>query len=224
MPCSAPPDTVSPSSVERRPSIPSGPGSRAARRRPGWCVAASRGTVTVPPVTAPIARNGAALERSGSIVTSTAPTGPGRTRQRSGSGPRPRRRARAEPRRSCRCGGGTAPACRRGARRRPRRSAAPASSRAETNCDDAEASMVTSPPRTAPVPCTVNGQARRRRPRRPGRAAPSSTEPIGRVRACGSPSKATGPSARAATGGHEPHHGAGQPAVDRRPARRAAPG
>ena len=63
--------------------------------------------------------------------------------------------------------------------------------------------MVTRPPRTLPWPSTVNGSAPRPsssistpRPRSPRR-----TSCIGRVRACGSPSKITGPSASAATGG-----------------------
>ena len=41
-------------------------------------------TVTVPPLSAASARNGAALERSGSIRWSTARTGPGATDQRFG--------------------------------------------------------------------------------------------------------------------------------------------
>ena len=57
---------------------------------------------------------------------------------------------------------GWAPACRRGAPRRPRRSAAPASSSAETNCEDAEASSVTGAAgQPSRVPCTVNGSAPR---------------------------------------------------------------
>ena len=71
-------------------------GSRAARRPPGSCSRGqSRTTTTVPPVTAASARNGAALDRSGSIVSSTAPRpGPGATAQRFGvARRRPRRRA-----------------------------------------------------------------------------------------------------------------------------------
>jgi hypothetical protein len=51
---------------------------------PAWVVRSGQSrTVTVPPETAASARNGAALERSGSIARSTAWTGPGRTFQRS---------------------------------------------------------------------------------------------------------------------------------------------
>ena len=100
---------------------PSGRGSRAARRRPGWCARGQSGTVTRPPVTSAAARNGAALDRSGSTATSTARTGrahPPAVRRRCR---RRRRRAAAAARRSCRCAAARAPACRRGARRRPRR-------------------------------------------------------------------------------------------------------
>ena len=59
------------------------------------------------------------------------------------------------------------------------------------------------PPRTDPRPRTVKGSAPRPASStstpRPRRAA--STSPTGRLRMCGSPSKATSPSARAATGG-----------------------
>ena len=43
---------------------------------------ASSGTVTLPPVIAAAARNGAALDRSGSMVTSSGAIGPGATRHR----------------------------------------------------------------------------------------------------------------------------------------------
>src|SRR3712207_8308071 len=49
---------------------------------PGWVVSAGQSrTVTRPPVTSAAARNGAALERSGSSTSSRAATGPGETRQ-----------------------------------------------------------------------------------------------------------------------------------------------
>ncbi len=52
---------------------------------PGWWVADGQwATVTRPPVTAPAARNGVALERSGSISHVRAPIGPGSTRHTSG--------------------------------------------------------------------------------------------------------------------------------------------
>ena len=74
--------------VERRPCAP----IRASRSRsasPAWVVAAaSRGTVTAPAGDQrPAARNGAALDRSGSIsVVDGARSGPGATRQRFGLG------------------------------------------------------------------------------------------------------------------------------------------
>ena len=50
---------------------------------PAWVVAAGQSrTVTVPPVTAASPRNGAALERSGSMTWSTGLTIPGATAQR----------------------------------------------------------------------------------------------------------------------------------------------
>ena len=80
---------------------------------------------------------------------------------------------------------------------------APASSSAETNCELAEASTVTAPPGRPPEPTTVNGS--RPRPsssiRAPRARRASSTGAIGRLRACGSPSKDTRPAASAATGG-----------------------
>ncbi len=173
-------------------------------RSPAWVVdRGHRLTVTWPPVTAPAARNGAALERSGSIATSTARTGPGRTTQRSGSSSSTvtpcSRRAATVMSMWGREGTGP-PRCRTST---PWSYLAPASSSAETNWLEADASMTTLPPGTRPFPSTVNGSARRSpssmampRPRRP-----SSTAPIGRVRACGSPSKVTGPSASAATAG-----------------------
>ena len=51
-----------------RPRRPCGEDLAQRGRRPGWSRAASRGTVTAPPVTTAAARNGAALDRSGSIV------------------------------------------------------------------------------------------------------------------------------------------------------------
>ena len=77
---------------------------------------------------------------------------------------------------------------------------APDSSSPETNCDDSEASITTSPPGSAPVAATVNG-SRSPSMRAPSALSASSTVPIGRSRARGSPSKRTGPSASAAAGG-----------------------
>ncbi len=80
---------------------------------------------------------------------------------------------------------------------------APTRSRADTNWDEAAASMTRCPPSTAPVPCTVKGREPvsssstvMPRPR-----SDSMMAPIGRCRACGSPSKDVGPSRRAASGG-----------------------
>ena len=113
---------------------------------------------------------------------------------------RPRRRARAASPRSCRDGAATAPACRRAARRRPRRSGRrPAAARRRTGWTPTRRGS-TCPPRTDPVPWTVNG-SRSPSIRTPSAPRASSTSPTGRVRMWGSPSKATGPSASPATGG-----------------------
>ncbi len=70
---SGPSDTTAPSSV----SSPRSPS-------PGWVLAAGQpGTVTVPPVSSAAARNGAALDRSGSITRSRARSTPGWTRHTS---------------------------------------------------------------------------------------------------------------------------------------------
>ena len=80
---------------------------------------------------------------------------------------------------------------------------APASSSAETNWDDAEASMTTCPPCTDPVPRTSNGKAPRPASSMstPRVLSAASTSPTGRLRMCGSPSKATRPDDSPATGG-----------------------
>ena len=224
------PVTVRPSSVERRPSQPIR--ARISRSAsPAWVVRARpvahghRAAGDQRPARGTARRwTGPARSRA-----STARTGPGATapavRRRCR---RPRRRARAASRRSCRCGGATAPACRRGGRRRPRRSGRRRAAARRRTATDAEASIddrAAAAPRR--VPRTVNGSVprpssstrdaeaaqRRRAPRRSGA-----------VRACGSPSKATGPSASAGDRRHEPHHGAGQPAVDRRRRRSKRPG
>ena len=80
---------------------------------------------------------------------------------------------------------------------------AAASSSPETICEDSLASTVTAPPRTRPVPCTVNGA----RPRPPSSTStprprsPSIRPALGRSCSRGSPSTVTGPSASAASGG-----------------------
>ena len=151
---------------------------------PGWVVRRGQSvTVTRPPVAAARARNGAALDRSGSMSWSTAAD---RTRERPTSGwrrcRRPRRRASRSIAPSSRCGGATAPACRRGARRRRGRKRAPASSSAETNWEDAlrvdgdGASGTTRP-------CTVKGSAPRppSSSRTPSARRAASIGPTGRV-------------------------------------------
>ena len=73
-----------------------------------------------------------------------------------------------------------------------RRSGRPASSSAETNCDDADASMTTVPPRHRARrrgPRTAARRGRRRRPRRRARAARRAPRRSGALRMCGSPSK-----------------------------------
>lgn len=57
-------------------------------RSPGWVVRAGQsGITTLPPVTSAAARNGCALERSGSTVRSRPSRAPGVTRQTFGSPP-----------------------------------------------------------------------------------------------------------------------------------------
>ncbi len=150
------------------------------------------------------ARNGAALDRSGSIATSTARTGPGATRHRSGSAS-----STSTPRVAELVDGHL------DVRQRGHRLAVVAdvdalvvAGRREQQRRDELAGrrgVDGRPRRRAPsrAPTTVNGRVPRSsssistpRPRRPCR-----TSCIGRVRACGSPSKITGPSASAATGG-----------------------
>ena len=82
----------------------------------------------------------------------------------------------------------------------PSANAAPDSSSPETNCDDADASISTVPPATAPLPRTENGRPS------PSMSTPSprnasSSGAIGRARACSSPSNTTVSVPSAATGG-----------------------
>src|SRR4051794_22594243 len=193
------PLTVSPASV----SVTWQPiAARRSRRASPACVV-SRGqsrTVTAPPVTAARARKGPALDRSGSMVWSTARTGPRETRQRLGSPSStatPWARSIATVIATCGCEGIGLPSCTTST---PWSKRAPASSRAETNWLEPEASRTTRPPRTLPAPRTVKGR------RSPSTTTPRdlsavSTSPTGRARMWGSPSNATGPSASPATGG-----------------------
>ena len=185
---------------------------------PAWVVAAGQSrTTTRPPVTAASARNGAAFDRSGSMRWSTGGDGPGATRppvrlgvvdldavlaqHRDGHvdvGQRGHRLAvvpDVDPvRRSARR---PAAARRRTARTRTRRSRRV-------------------PPRTEPVPSDLERQGARpsSTTSMPRLRRAASTSPIGRVRMCGSPSKATGAGREPGDRRHEPHHGAGQSAVD----------
>src|SRR5580693_7500064 len=153
-------------------------------------------TVTEPPVTSAAARNGPALDRSGSTLKSPRSSRPGRTRQKSGRSPAPTSTSApaSEIIRTvismCGSDGTGGPTW---CTSMPRSNRAAASSSPETSCDEAEASSVTGPPRTAPDPWIVNGSA----PRPPSSIdTPSSRRaaskaPIGRSRARGSPSNAT---------------------------------
>ncbi|OLT17277.1 hypothetical protein BJF80_03740 [Serinicoccus sp. CUA-874] len=184
-------------------------------RAPGWVVRSGQSaTTTRPPVTAARARKGAAEERSGSTVMSTARTCPGWTSQlvglvRSTSTPTVARASSV----ISTWGrlGSVVPVC---SSRRPRGYAAPARSSAETNCELAEASMRTTGGAAAPPPSedpdSSDGPPLTTKGRVPWPSSlisapsarnPSRTGPTGRARAEWCPSKRTGPSASAATGG-----------------------
>ena len=175
---------------------------------------ASPRTVTCPPVAAASARNGAAFDRSGSIGRSRAAPGPGRPASGSASVSSTSTPGRAASARSSRCAAATAPACRRGARRRPRRTGRREEQRrdelagrggVDDHCAAADAPGAGDDER--------QGAASSRR-RDPERAQGLEHLAIGRVRACGSPSKATRAVGQPGDGRHEPHDGAGQAAVD----------
>src|SRR6202012_2436102 len=111
---------------------------------------------TVPALTTAAAMNGTALDRSGSMCQCRAATGPGRTCQRLGvasSTSMPAFRIIATVLGMCGADGNGVPAC---CTVGPSVNEAPESSRPDTNCDDAEASISTAPPATDPVPCTWN--------------------------------------------------------------------
>ena len=71
------------------------------------------------------------------------------------------------------------------------------------NCEEADASMTTVPPRTAPVPRMVKGSdpAPASSTATPSAASAPSTSPTGRLRMCSSPSKETEPVESPAIGG-----------------------
>ena len=99
--------------------------------------------MTDPPVVAARARKGAAFERSGSISVSSAAIGPGETCQRFGSASStstPWRRSREIVISMCGIDGTGLPSC---STSTPLSYLAPASSSAETNCEDADALMTT---------------------------------------------------------------------------------
>ncbi|PQM45667.1 hypothetical protein C1Y40_04169 [Mycobacterium talmoniae] len=167
----------------------------------GWTPAVGQPVMlTVPPVTTAAAKNGSALDTSASISQRRAATAPGATRHRLGtvsSTSTPACRSIVTVMAICGADGRAAPVC---CTVSPSVSAAPDSSSPETNCDDADASMATVPPLTAPVPRTVNGRLvpSMSTPRTP---SASSSGVIGRVLACSSPSNSTTAFPSAASGG-----------------------
>jgi hypothetical protein len=180
--------------------------SRSGRAMPGWVLPVGQcGIATDPPATRAAARNGAALDRSGSMSRSSRARGPGSTRHSAGAvcaASTPAAVSRAIDMATWGSDGTGPPTCRTV---RPVRKRGAASSRALRNCEEADASSVTEPPSTAPPPRTVKGSS----PRPPSsmstpswRSA-SSTGRIGRSRARRSPSNTVGPAASAATGGRK---------------------
>ena len=155
---------------------------------------------TIPPLTTAAARNGTALDRSGSITQCRAAIGPGETRHRLvwvSSTSTPASRSIATVIATCGADGTDSPVCTIVS---PSVNAAPDSSSPETNCDDADASISTVPPATEPPPRTENGRPS------PSMSTPSprnasSSGAIGRARACSSPSNTTVSVPSAATGG-----------------------
>ena len=114
---------------------------------------------TIPPLTTAAARNGTALDRSGSITQCRAAIGPGETRQRLAwvsSTSTPASRSIATVIATCGADGTDSPVCTIVS---PSAKAAPDSSSPETNCDDADASISTVPPATAPAAAHRERQA-----------------------------------------------------------------
>ncbi len=179
-------------------------------RSPGCVVRVGQsGMTTLPPVTSAAARNGWALDRSGSTVRSRPSSAPGVTRQTFGSPPdsgvstwAPTARSMSTVIRMCGIDGSAEPVWRTST---PWLKRGPDSSRALTNWDDDEASISTGPPSRAPPPCTVIGSAPRASSsmRAPRARSASITPCSGRSYERGSPSKRTAPSARVATGGRK---------------------
>ncbi len=169
----------------------------------GWMLTVGQPMMrTVPPLTTAAARNGTALDRSGSMTQRLASTRPGATRHRpaaESSTSTPASRSIDTVIAMCGADGTAPPVC---TTVRPSVNAAPDSSRPDTNCEDPDASISTVPPRTDPVPRTANG-----RPSpstcTPSPRSPSSSGAIGRDRACSSPSNVTVSVVSAATGGRK---------------------
>ena len=227
MPCTAPvPRTVSPSGAQADLAAHRGAAARAAGR-PGWALLRGQpGRVTAPPVTSAAAKNGAAPERSGSMSQPRPASRPGSTAQTSGVAVVDRRRRpRAASARSSAGAARSAPAAPRGARTMPRSKSGAASSSPETSWLEADASMVdlaAARPGRRRARSAAARRSARRRCRRRARAAPRAAGASGRLRACGSPSKVTAPSASAGDRRQEAHHRAGQADVDVGRARAAA--
>ena len=209
-----------PSASARSSTLPPSRGRSSRQASPPWVVVIGQcGTRTSPPAISAAARNGPALDRSGSIVTSPPAGRAGWTIhvRASSSAPSPGSstgtpRSRRQAAVMAMCGReGTRPV---GVTASPPGSRAPTSSSADRSWEDSEAST--------PTRCGVPGagsQGRRRAPppgstrtgrwpgsarqsvRAPSAARASSRGPSGRRRAASSPSKTTGASASAASGG-----------------------
>ena len=136
---------------------------------------------TIPPLTTAAARNGTALDRSGSITQCRAAIGPGETCQRLGcvsSTSTPASRSIATVIATCGADGTDSPVC---TMVRPSVNEAPDSSSPETNCDDADASISTVPPRHRSACRGPRTAGRRRRcPRRARAVRPAAARSGGR--------------------------------------------
>ena len=176
--------------------------SRSRSRSPACVVYCGQpGRCTRPPVTTAAAANGAAFDRSGSTWTSRAPTGPGvdpphATRSAS-STTTPTSRSASTVMTTCGALGIGGPTC---STTRPSSKRAAASSSPDTNWLDADASIRSVPPRTRPVPRTVNGSRpasaglvrldARVRAGRPARSPSGAAGPPGRRRSAPGPGPA----------------------------------
>ncbi|CAB4545440.1 unannotated protein [freshwater metagenome] len=194
----SPPRTVSASSevLTRAPMACNSSGKRA----PAWVVVPGQpAMVTELPVTAAAAKNGAALDKSGSITTSTALIGPGCTDHVACVGSSvwavtstPRSRNICTVMSMCGNEGIAPPAC---SMVKPSVKAGATSKSALTNCDEAEASRVMCPPRGGPSARSVKGRSLRPPSSivTPSSRSAAMTGCMGRTRACGSPSMVISP-------------------------------